>query len=76
VGKEGPDDLGLRITVLNSTETFYTGRNKIATVRVEETEWEDSDGDGVIDEENSSSRHRPTISRKRRMGASATLART
>ena len=50
VGKEGPDDLGLRITVLNSTEMFFTGRNKIVTVRVEETEWEDSDGDGVIDE--------------------------
>jgi hypothetical protein len=51
VGKEGPDGLGLRITVLNNTETFYKGRNRIDTLRVEEKEWEDTDGDGVIDEE-------------------------
>jgi hypothetical protein len=50
VGKEGPDDLGLQITVLNRTETFYKGKNSISTVRVEEKEWEDDDGDGVIDQ--------------------------
>jgi hypothetical protein len=51
VGKEGPDELGLRITVLNNTETFYKGKNRIDTLRVEEKEWEDTDGDGVIDGE-------------------------
>jgi hypothetical protein len=49
VGNEGPDDIGLRITVLNKTETFYKGKNAISTRRVEELEWEDEDGDGVID---------------------------
>jgi hypothetical protein len=53
VGKEGPDDLGLRITVLNGTESFYQQPNDgvptIATLRMEETEWEDENGNGVID---------------------------
>jgi hypothetical protein len=53
VGKEGPDDLGLRITVLNGTERFYRRRDDgvptVETVRMEETEWEDEDADGVID---------------------------
>jgi hypothetical protein len=53
VGKEGPDDLGLQITVLSGTEKFYKGGNDgvatVETVRVEEKEWEDTDGDGVID---------------------------
>lgn len=48
-GNEGPDDLGLRITVLGGREKFYNGQNAISTLRVEETEWEDDDGDGVID---------------------------
>jgi hypothetical protein len=55
VGKEGPDDLGLRITVLNGVERFYRaprdGVPTIETVRVEELEWEDDDGDGEIDDE-------------------------
>jgi hypothetical protein len=50
VGKEGPDDLGLQVTVLNRAETFFKGKNSISTVRVEEKEWEDDDGDGVIDQ--------------------------
>jgi hypothetical protein len=53
VGREGPDDLGLRITVLSGVERFYRRGNDgvptVETVRVEETEWEDDDGDGVID---------------------------
>jgi hypothetical protein len=49
VGKEGPDDIGLRITVLGGTEKFYKGRDAISTLRVEEMEWEDDDGDGIPD---------------------------
>src|SRR5262245_2872935 len=49
VGKEGPDDVGLRITVLNPKETFYQGTFNIQTVRVEELEWEDNDADGILD---------------------------
>jgi hypothetical protein len=53
VGKEGSQNLGLQITVLRGTESFYKKGNDgvptINTVRVEETEWEDDDGDGVID---------------------------
>jgi hypothetical protein len=53
VGKEGPDDLGLQITVLGHTESFYKrpddGVTTVNTLRVEEKEWEDADADGVID---------------------------
>jgi hypothetical protein len=53
VGKEGPDQLGLQITVLSGVEKFYKGGNDgvptIDTVRVEETEWADEDADGMID---------------------------
>lgn len=49
VGKEGPDQLGLRVTVLGGSERFYKGGNAISTRQVEETEWEDEDSDGVID---------------------------
>ena len=52
-GKEGPDRLGLEVTVLNGVERFYRdpgdGIPTIDTLRVEETEWEDDDGDGVRD---------------------------
>jgi hypothetical protein len=55
IGKEGNQNIGLQITVLSGTESFYTKGNDgvptISTVRVEETEWEDTDGDGVIDAE-------------------------
>jgi hypothetical protein len=50
VGKEGPNNIGLRITVLQGTATFYPGTSHpIETRRVQETEWEDDDGDGRID---------------------------
>ncbi|HYN09070.1 MAG TPA: hypothetical protein VES67_16925 [Vicinamibacterales bacterium] len=53
VGKEGADQLGLQITVLSGVERFYKASNDgvptIDTRRVEETEWEDEDADGVID---------------------------
>ncbi len=49
LGKEGGQNIGLRITVLGGTETFYPGPDAVATRRVEETEWEDDDADGVID---------------------------
>jgi hypothetical protein len=55
VGKEGNQNIGLQITVLSGTEGFYTKGNDgvptISTVRVEETEWEDTNGDGVIDDD-------------------------
>jgi hypothetical protein len=50
VGNEGTDDIGLQITVLEGTETFYEGTFDVETVRVEETEWQDDDGDGEIDD--------------------------
>jgi hypothetical protein len=53
VGKEGSQNIGLQITVLSGTERFYQQGNDgvptVNTVRVEEKEWEDDDGDGVID---------------------------
>jgi hypothetical protein len=49
IGKEGSENIGLRITVLDGTERFYRGKDAISTVRVEETEWQDNDRDGVID---------------------------
>jgi hypothetical protein len=49
IGKEGPDDLGLRITVLDRRERFYKGSYNISTLRVEETEWEDN-GNGVLEQ--------------------------
>jgi hypothetical protein len=48
-GKEQGQTIGLRITVLGETESFYSGRNKVDTRVVEELEWEDADGDGVVD---------------------------
>jgi hypothetical protein len=50
--KEGSQNIGLQITVLSRTERFYQGHSgvpTIDTVRVEEKEWEDDDGDGIID---------------------------
>lgn len=49
VGKEGSENIGLRITVLDGTERFYQGNDAVSTVRVEETEWQDDNRDGVID---------------------------
>ena len=48
-GQEQGTTLGLRITVLDETETLYTGKRKVDTRVVEELEWEDADGDGVVD---------------------------
>jgi hypothetical protein len=48
-GQEQGQTIGLRITVLNATETFYSGRDKVSTRVVEELEWEDADGDHLVD---------------------------
>jgi hypothetical protein len=49
VGKEGSQNLGLQITVLEGTQRIYQGANAVSTVRVQEQEWQDDDGDGAID---------------------------
>jgi hypothetical protein len=53
IGKEGPDDIGFQVTVLNRLESFYKKQNDgvptVSTLQVEELEWEDGDADGVID---------------------------
>jgi hypothetical protein len=46
-GEEEGQTLGLRITVFDETEDFYGGT--VTTRVVEEVEWEDGSGDGVID---------------------------
>lgn len=46
-GREQGQTIGLKITVLNKTESFYSGT--VDTRVVEELEWEDADADGVID---------------------------
>jgi hypothetical protein len=48
-GQEQGQTLGLRITVLNRTESLYSGQDKVSTRVVEELEWEDADADGVVD---------------------------
>jgi hypothetical protein len=48
-GQEQGQTIGLRITVLNRTESLYSGRDKVSTRVVEELEWEDDDADGVVD---------------------------
>lgn len=48
-GKEQGQTIGLQITVLGKTERFYSGQDKVTTRVVEELEWEDADGDGVVD---------------------------
>jgi hypothetical protein len=50
-GKEQGQTIGLRITVLDETERFYSGQDTIITRVVEELEWEDADGDGVVDDD-------------------------
>lgn len=47
-GKEQGRSMGLQITVLDATESFYRGRKTVTTRVVEEIEWEDTNGDGVI----------------------------
>jgi len=50
-GKESRQRVGLRIRVLDQTEDLYgsPGTKKMDTRVVEEIEWFDADGDGVID---------------------------
>jgi hypothetical protein len=48
-GKEKGETIGLRITVLNRTETFRFGSLTVTTRVVEELEWVDADGDGRVD---------------------------
>jgi hypothetical protein len=50
-GKEQGQTIGLQITVLGKTERFYSGQDKVTTRAVEELEWEDADGDGVVDDD-------------------------
>lgn len=49
VGKEQGETIGLRITVLNRTETFRFAGTKVTTRVVEEVEWFDANANGVID---------------------------
>lgn len=48
-GKDKGQTVGLRITVLNATETFYSGRLRVTTRVVEELEWEDANANAVVD---------------------------
>ena len=49
-GKEQGQNIGLEITVLNQTETFRFGGGQNVTTRVvRETEWADTNANGVID---------------------------
>jgi hypothetical protein len=49
-GREQGQNIGLRITVLNATESFrFGGGNTVATRVVREVEWADTNANGVID---------------------------
>jgi hypothetical protein len=48
-GKEQGQTIGLQISVLDETENLYRGSRTVTTRVVEETEWEDANGNGVID---------------------------
>ena len=48
-GQDQGETIGLRITVLDETERFSFGSVRVTTRVVEEAEWADTDGDGVID---------------------------
>jgi hypothetical protein len=50
-GQEQGQTIGLRITVLDETEIFYNGRDRVTTRVVEELEWEDADADGKVDDD-------------------------
>jgi hypothetical protein len=50
LGREQGETIGLRITVLNRTETFrFPDGVRVTTLVVEEVEWLDANTDGVID---------------------------
>ncbi|HKZ89730.1 MAG TPA: hypothetical protein VJ300_05675 [Thermoplasmata archaeon] len=48
VGEDEGITVGLQIDVLDETKTLFNGRAKVTTRVVQETEWEDADGDGVV----------------------------
>jgi hypothetical protein len=49
VGREQGETIGLRITVLNRTETFRFNGTRVTTRVVEEVEWLDANANGVLD---------------------------
>jgi hypothetical protein len=49
-GNEQGQTVGLQITVLNKQEKLYSGRDTVTTRVVEETEWDDANGNHEIDE--------------------------
>jgi hypothetical protein len=49
-GKEQGNTIGLRITVLDQTEDFYSGSRAVTTRVVEELEWEDANANGLVDD--------------------------
>jgi hypothetical protein len=49
-GREQGETIGLRVTVLNATENLYRGKRTITTRVVEEAEWVDANGNGLIDD--------------------------
>jgi hypothetical protein len=49
-GKEQGEEINLRITVLDATETFHFGGQNVTTRVVQEVEWTDADADGEIDQ--------------------------
>jgi hypothetical protein len=48
-GRDQGQTVGLRITVLDATETFYSGRTRVTTRVVEELEWEDANANAQVD---------------------------
>lgn len=48
-GKDHGQTIGLRITVLDATETLYSGQRRVNTRVVEELEWEDANANTQVD---------------------------
>jgi hypothetical protein len=48
-GKDKGQTVGLQITVLDATETLYSGRRSVTTRVVEELEWEDANANALVD---------------------------
>jgi hypothetical protein len=48
-GRDQGQTVGLRITALDATETFYSGRTRVTTRVVEELEWEDANANAQVD---------------------------
>jgi hypothetical protein len=49
-GHEQGRTIGLRITVLDQTENFYSGSRTVTTRVNEELEWEDANANGLVDD--------------------------